>query len=117
TTKTRIKTGFNTKFPTITVCNLNYFTSEYSINYIESLEYYKFEGNPFAKGFEYIAKANKPKNSSVLYGDSLKKLIVFCEYESNRCNMSQVKHYNHPEYGDCYTLNSGSDQKDNVVPL
>ncbi|CAF0885554.1 unnamed protein product [Brachionus calyciflorus] len=117
TTKTRVKTEFKSTFPTITVCNINTFTSEHAANYIKTIEYNKFDDNPLAKSFEFMAKSYKPKNNSILYGDSLDKLLVFCEYETHRCNMSQVRYYNHPEYGDCYMINSGYDYKNNPVNL
>ncbi|CAF1010992.1 unnamed protein product [Brachionus calyciflorus] len=116
TTKTRVKTEFKSTFPTITVCNLNFFTNEYSADYIKSIDYFKFERNPLSKNFEYFARALKTKNSS-FYGDSLEKLIVYCEYEGRKCNMSQVKYYDHPEYGNCYMINSGYDKNGNKIPL
>ncbi|CAF0868590.1 unnamed protein product [Brachionus calyciflorus] len=121
TTKTRVKHEFKSIFPTVTICNLNYFTSDYSVNFIKSMEKFKPVYNPLESLFENAAKSTKDKfnqgNNSKIFGDSKEKLIVSCIYQKAKCNMSYFTFYNHPHYGNCYTLNSGYDEYGNEIPL
>ncbi|CAF1131079.1 unnamed protein product, partial [Brachionus calyciflorus] len=123
TTKTRIKNEFMSIFPTVTVCNLNFFTSEALVKFIKLIEKnYTNLDSPFGDSFNSYAKAvlsknNISNNDLSIFGDSLEKLIVNCIYIGPDCNMSQIRFYNHPNYGNCFTLNSGYDQNEQPIPL
>ncbi|RNA10485.1 acid-sensing ion channel 1 isoform X2 [Brachionus plicatilis] len=122
TTKTRLSNEYMSLFPTVTVCNVNFFTSENAVEFIKTIEDQKFSKNPFEDSFELYAKGiieNSSNFSQVRQnvGDSKEKLIVFCMYSRKACNMSWIRYYYHSIYGNCFNINSGIDENDDKVPI
>ncbi|CAF0716018.1 unnamed protein product [Brachionus calyciflorus] len=107
-TKTRYINEFKTIFPSVTVCNLNFFTSENSIKFIKTLnDDIKFFRNPIENDFHNIAKSLRKNfsNSDLIFGDTKEKLIVYCRSNTLECDLDLIDYYNHPEHGACYTFN------------
>ncbi|RNA35539.1 acid-sensing ion channel 5 [Brachionus plicatilis] len=97
TTETRLYNEYKSLFPAVTVCNVNFFTSENAVEFIKSIEDEKFSKNPFEDSFELYAKGiiENSSNFSQLrqkVGDSKEKLIVFCMYSKKACNMSWFRY-------------------------
>ncbi|CAF1010201.1 unnamed protein product [Brachionus calyciflorus] len=118
----RVKNDFKPYFPTVTICNLNYFTSDEAIAFIKPFEKSKVFYAPFESTFDVMAKGISKKNAkflnnSKIFSDSKEKFIVFCEYLMEDCNMSAFKFYFHPNYGNCYQFNTGYDENDSKIPL
>ena len=115
TTKTRVVNEYMSIFPTITVCNLNYFTSNDSVKFIKDLQMVmnSQDINPIEHLFVTVAKMySKQKDYEFLkekYGDSLNKLIVNCQFNYERCELDEFKFFLHPNYGNCYQFNLGQD--------
>ncbi|RNA28344.1 acid-sensing ion channel 1 isoform X2 [Brachionus plicatilis] len=114
TTKTRIINQYKANFPTITICNMNFFTSEFSINFSKKFIKQKIVYNPFTIASEYFIRSEAINNViheryKDVYGDSMNKLIADCQFELVSCNRSQIKFFYHPNYGNCYQFNSGFD--------
>ncbi|RNA34517.1 amiloride-sensitive sodium channel subunit beta [Brachionus plicatilis] len=121
TTKTRVISEFNPLFPTITICNSNYFTSEFSVGFIDKLKNNSILTNPLMGQFELLAKiqANQPEleNNKKNFGDSLNKLIVNCQFVYQPCNLSQFNFFLHTNYGNCYQYNSAFDLEGKEIEL
>ncbi|RNA34522.1 amiloride-sensitive sodium channel subunit beta [Brachionus plicatilis] len=114
TTKTRVINEIMAIFPTVTVCNMNYFTSIYSLKFIEAFKSeMNAKINPLSTLFETIAKMHSKEEKFTFlkenYGDSLDKLVVYCQYNYEDCNLTDFKFFLHPNYGNCYQFNSGFD--------
>lgn len=114
TTKIRVINEFNSEFPTITVCNLNFLTTE-------------LFSQTFGKNFnslpdEQFADLNfrnmiESKLDLKAFGDSKEKLIFKALENVYPINETQIVYFYHPEHGNCYQINSGFDQNGNRVPL
>lgn len=121
-TKTRMINQFDAIFPTVTICNLNFFSSNFALNFTNQFQNESTYLNPFNNFNEYTlkAKAKQPVFYSKFknfYGDSKDKLIAECFFETTPCNRSQIKYFFHPNYGNCYQFNSGFDNDNNVISL
>ncbi|RNA15318.1 amiloride-sensitive sodium channel subunit beta [Brachionus plicatilis] len=111
TTKTRILNENEPFFPTVTICNVNYFTSDLATKWIENYTFLYNYTNPLTNNFinEAISQSYKPVYQDIreAFGDSLQKLIVYCRFKSENCNHSQFEYFSHAHYGNCYQFNSG----------
>ncbi|RNA26674.1 acid-sensing ion channel 1 isoform X2 [Brachionus plicatilis] len=121
TTKTRVISEFKPLFPTVTICNSNYFTSEFSVGFIDKLKNNSILINPLTGQFELLAKiqSNQPEleYGKKNFGDSLNKLIVNCQSVYQPCNLSQFNFFLHTNYGNCYQYNSGFDLEGRKIDL
>ena len=120
-TKTRIINNYIADFPTITICNMNFFTTDFSINftrgYLDSLS-----ESPFSSLYEYYYKNNAKNfeeydNLKNLFGDSLDKLIIDCYFDYLPCNRTEFRLFSHPIHGNCYQFNSGFDFNETSLKL
>ena len=119
TTKTRVVLEYTPFFPTVTICNTNYFTSNFSINFIEEFRNNSNPFNPLLRELEgqakiYVQELEKDKR---VFGDSLEKLIVLGEYSKIPIAISKFNYFFHPNYGNCYQFNSGFDQNGQKIDL
>ncbi|RNA38831.1 amiloride-sensitive sodium channel subunit gamma-like [Brachionus plicatilis] len=114
TTKIRVISEFKSEFPTITVCNINFFTTQLITDTFGS----DFNSTPDDFFFDLGFRDKIPKNLDLkLFGDSKEKLIKTAKESIYSINMSQIKYFYHPEHGNCYQINSGFDQNGHQVPL
>ena len=109
---TNIKVNYENKikFPIVTICNLNFFATNYSYKVVESLfntsippMYY---GN-FAKVLSnfYLTKYGLDKN---MLGLGLNQSVIGCFYMLNVCNKTNdFEEYFDSWYGKCFRFNSG----------
>lgn len=121
TTKSRVVFELVSEFPTVTICNINYFTSHYSQEIIENYkENYKYH-NPLSDYFKLWVKSEIMRHNQLNYpnnfGDSLQKMIVYCVYKGMYCNQSEFSYFYHPIYGNCYQFNSGFDINNKKIDL
>ena len=118
-TKTRLYHEYKTVFPTVTICNANKFTSNLSEGFIMSYEQNLLSSNPLYRFAEnranFLSNLAKYEKWIDLFGDSLEKLIVNCEFKFNKCNKTNFKFFLHPFYGNCYQFNSGYNNKNQMV--
>ncbi|CAF1115363.1 unnamed protein product [Brachionus calyciflorus] len=89
----RVKNDFKPFFPTVTVCNLNYFTSNEAVSFIEKFENKKVEFGPFDLGFEMMAKGVSKYdlnflNNSKIFSNLKEKLIVSCRFSMEDCDIN-----------------------------
>ncbi|CAF0856066.1 unnamed protein product [Brachionus calyciflorus] len=109
TTKIRFIPEYKSTFPTITICNINYFTSNDSISLINSLKK-NFNYSKIDQNFEFVSFARvyadvKINNKKIL-SDSLDKLIISCHFLLEKCNLSEFSYFYNLHYGSCYSFNS-----------
>ncbi|CAF1029306.1 unnamed protein product [Brachionus calyciflorus] len=116
TTKIRLKPQFKAIFPSITICNVNFFTSKESIELVQDLtNVTNYPNDPelflFESGTNLLkSKTQNGKN----YSDSISKLILKCFHLLIPCNLSEFDFYFSPTYGNCYTFNPGFDSNKNL---
>jgi hypothetical protein len=118
-----------TKFPAVTVCNLNPFTSEYGLSVLKKVNKQMqppiniFNLNDMNKYFpNYTAKRNFIKavffsamGYVVSMNDTEKKLIshqfedtlISCQFNYAECTSNDFVWSFDPFYGNCYTFNKG----------
>ncbi|RMZ93689.1 acid-sensing ion channel 1 isoform X2, partial [Brachionus plicatilis] len=121
TTKTRVIYEYKPFFPTVTICNVNQFTSNLSENFIKNHERILLSDNPLERSAEtkanILSKSPEFEKWKNLYGDPLEKLIVNCEFNLEKCNTTNFKFFLHPFYGNCYQFNSGYNQNGEPVDI
>ncbi|RMZ98760.1 amiloride-sensitive sodium channel subunit gamma [Brachionus plicatilis] len=122
TTKTRIINQYKNIFPTVTICNMNFFISDFSVNFSKSFENQTLERSPFSSLFEYDYRNHAKisefyEESKELYGDTIDKLLVDCYFDFLQCDRSQFKLFFHPNHGNCFQFNSGFDSKGSKIDL
>ncbi|RNA25968.1 acid-sensing ion channel 5, partial [Brachionus plicatilis] len=121
-TKTRIINHYSAEFPTVTICNMNFFTSDFSVRFSKIFENQTLETSPLSGLFEYNYR-NQVKNSEqyekqkYLYSDSIDKIMVECYYDFYPCNRSQFRLISHPNNGNCYQFNSGKDNQGDLKTI
>ncbi|CAF1045883.1 unnamed protein product [Brachionus calyciflorus] len=115
TSKIQIHTETSSIFPAITICNLNFFTSEYSAIFIKNLSldmqsnsYFNYDS--YKTLVEIISKNEEFMSDSYKFGDSFEKLIVHCQLLTIDCkNKDYWNYYYHQLYGNCYQINTKND--------
>ncbi|CAF0980970.1 unnamed protein product [Brachionus calyciflorus] len=113
TSKIQIHTETSPIFPAITICNTNFFTSEYSTEFIKNLSldfqtsaYFAYE--KYLKLRQMITSSEELMSNSYKFGDSFEKLIVHCRLLTIDCkNKEYWNYYYHQIYGNCYQINTG----------
>ena len=119
-TKTRVIIEYEPFFPTITICNINFLTSNFATKSIEKYKENHKDFNPLSDFFKLeIISELKQKNQDQIkkLGDSMQKLIFDCSFEFQQCNYSLFKYFFHPRYGNCYQFNSGYDLNEKRINL
>ncbi|RNA15198.1 acid-sensing ion channel 5 [Brachionus plicatilis] len=120
-TKIRVVNQFSAVFPTVTICNMNFFSSDFSLNFTTQFINDTKNNNPFSNSGESIlinvAKMPEFHTNLNLYGDLKEKLIADCSFEMIPCNRSKLKYYLHPNYGNCFQFNPGYDNYENSEDL
>ncbi len=85
----------STLFHKITFCNANRYTTEYAYNFLgENYEHY------------YDLK-NLTLEEMKKLGHSLKETLFFCSFKNIPCALTDFVWSFDPQYGNCYTFNSG----------
>ncbi len=111
TTKTIIKNVNKLKFPIVSICNINPFTTNYSsqiiLNSFPTSMIYNY-----SNGYDLLAKiAFQAANDSInknLLGYGLNDIIINCLLLSKPCNIySDFEQYYDINHGNCFRINSG----------
>lgn len=118
-------------FPAVSVCNLNPLDRRFSQTYIDQVlakhnlshvsDIEKIDINP--NTVKYLIKANilADKNLSKAeirkFGFEIDFMLFRCFFNNIACNASDFIWLFDFDYGNCFTFNSGYDQKGNKVPI
>ena len=113
TTKIRKNKEDQTEFPTITICNKNFFTTDYALKFLKNytnnfemkndkLTYY----NTIFKIYSNAIMFNKSYDIKK-FSFSADDLLVTCYFDTNNCNTNEFQPVVDKMYGLCYKFNSG----------
>lgn len=120
-TKTRLINEYESIFPTVTICNINFFTTNLATKSIEEFKQDFSDYDPLSEFFkiECISKLRLIKNEQEIkdLGDSKKKLIFSCFFNGEDCDYDKLSYFRHPSYGNCYQFNSGYDTNRKRIAL
>jgi hypothetical protein len=111
-------------FPSLSICDSNYFKSRAASEYMTSFlynsvganfsnfqQFYDFTNDSIYSilAWKFYETFSPEFNDSLRrsFGYSLDELVIKCEFDSRPCNMSWFDWYYHPFYGNCYKFNSG----------
>ena len=117
-TNIQVKYENKIKFPVVTICNLNYFATNYSylvMNALFNSTNPPMELNYFAKVLSnfYISNFGLEKNK---LGFGLEQTIIGCFYMLKDCNMTNdFEEYFDSWYGRCFRFNSGKNMLNQTV--
>ncbi|CAF0969119.1 unnamed protein product [Brachionus calyciflorus] len=120
TSKIQIHSETSSIFPAVTICNMNYFTSEYSAEFIGNLSlnissYSYFDYDKYFTATQIIMINEELTSESYKFGDSFEKLILHCKLLTIDCNKKEYwTYYYHQIYGNCYQINS---DRENLIRL
>ena len=89
-------------FPKVTFCNVNPFATKYAFN----LTQYKIENGDSLFNDEQIN-----------LGHDLKDILIECQFNLSPCNFTDFTWSFDPDYGNCYTFNSGFDSNQTKIDL
>ena len=120
-TKTIIQNVNKIKFPIVSICNINPFTTNYSTQTIlntfpESLIY------NYSNGYDVLAKiAFRTANDSInkaLLGNRLNETIINCLFLSKTCDQYlDFEPYYDINHGNCFRFNSGKTMNGTSAPF
>lgn len=93
-----------TLFPKVTFCNVNWFTTEYAYNLTQ-----------MNVTFGQVSSFSNEEKQKL--GHDLNDILFECKFNYDSCNSSDFVWSFDPDYGNCYTFNSGFDSNGNRVNL
>ena len=133
TTEVRlIKSNEPLEFPTISICNKNRFSTNYSVdrlkNLIKSNYNYSFEElfhnqNITKRNLNYFVKSSLVNNESkFLFSDiemnerekytlNMKNSLLHCQFMNQNCNYTDFEWFFNSKYGNCYKFNTNGLKK------
>lgn len=115
----------STEFPAVTVCNINPFMTNSSVEFIDQLFYKNhiwnstnpndYFANISANAFgvyKYFASTNAldPKRTDAFrksLGHQMDEMLFSCSYNFQSCSPSDFYWFYDIQYGNCFTFNSG----------
>lgn len=116
-TKVREINEFPSYFPAITICNLIYFQTEYSKEFMIGIaDFYglpnifnssEYNASDFATllqkydqlGSAVVVEQNLNKTEIQKFGYSIDEMLISCQFNQFTCNSSEFAWFFHPEYG------------------
>ncbi|CAF0715638.1 unnamed protein product [Brachionus calyciflorus] len=117
TSKIQVITETNAIFPTVTICNTNYFTTKYSAEFINNLSLEIPLGSNYFDYIKYytirkiILSDDELRSNSYKFGDTFKKLIINCKLSTIDCKSEEYWiYYYHQLYGNCYQINANREK-------
>lgn len=136
-TKIRELNEFPSTFPTISICNANYFTTDYAVEFLKEVgveqnlpdifndtvvEELTANGSLTSTGSLYylngIASTYKlNETAKKALGYDLNEFVLSCQFVYTNCNLSHFVWFVHQIYGNCFKFNSGFDAEGNSIPL
>ena len=123
-----------TKFPAISLCNLNPFITDYAINlttniFIAQKLFSLMSLSPTIRDINVNSIINQNLIHSNLlttsYTDDQRKqlsypieyMLLYCQFSLKDCNASDFDWFYDPSYGNCFTFNSGRNSKNEKVNI
>lgn len=118
-TSIREKNEYSALFPTVTVCNLNFFTTDYAYSNFESFasssgynlteddltdDHIDFLLNIFK---ENLFRSELNLKELFKYGYLFEDILISCTFGLNDCNSSYIENFYSTTYGNCFRFNSG----------
>lgn len=123
-TQTRQVRQQSIKFPSIQICNPNYFVTKEAYTYLNEFyskrygrnlssfdELFKFTNETSLRSFNaafyetFSPEFNLTRRRS--FSHSLDDLLVTCLFDSKPCDPSWFDWFSHPIFGNCFKFNSG----------
>ena len=96
-------------FPTLTICNVNPFTSHNASIYIENHKTSRLNS------LDDLFKANDralytamglSDEQKIKFGYKIEDILIFCKFNGKKCSANDFKWYYMYDYGNCYQFNS-----------
>jgi hypothetical protein len=105
-------------FPSVGICNLDIFTTDYSQRTIANLT--KNPPQPVPKNIKYwvklISNYDNLNYDKKLFGFNLTEFLLNCMFNGNLCDLSQdFEHYYDLNYGNCFRFNSGRNSEQKIT--
>lgn len=131
-TKIRQVNEFPSHFPTISICNVNYFTTDEALAYLKQVgsnlnypdifddnvsnslnsSYLKQTGLLyFLNGLGNTQKLNDTAKQALGY--RLEDFMLDCQFIYQTCDLTKFEWFSHYYYGNCFKFNSGFDSNGN----
>ena len=121
-------------FPKITICNINPFTTEYALNYLQGINsswnIFSLEMNNLTldqkilfldEFYHYFISTVNEKSFSVenrkKLSHSLEDILLNCSFNDQPCGSHDFTYKFDPYYGNCFEFNTGFDEFGNIVTL
>lgn len=117
-TKVREVNELPMEFPVVTLCNINLFQTNYSIQYLREVgrlynytdifnstdaynEYYSYDltNNYSYAGYASVFVNDLNKTEIQKFSFSLDQMLLWCQFNLESCNSSDFGWFFHPEYG------------------
>jgi hypothetical protein len=86
------------KFPKVTFCNINWFTTEYAFNLTQT-------------DVKWATIKNFSDEQKKLLGHELEDILIECYFNFKPCNSTDFTWYFDEEYGNCYAFNAEANAK------
>jgi hypothetical protein len=125
-TKIRVFNEVPIEFPTITICNINPFTTSASLELFNQTfnnvkGSYSNDSDEVEDVFDRFLLA--AKNPS--YGDENRKalspklndMVIDCEFSKNNCNLSEFEWFYMVDYANCFRFNAGLGENQKSIPI
>jgi hypothetical protein len=141
-TTTRTLNEIPSKFPQITICNYNMFTTEYALEFLrnmsESMKKTKNDANIFSKNevlnksyqtmmpkvtvfykrlISYVNSDSFSNENRKKLGHRLKDILHNCKFNTIPCDFDDFTWEFDPVYGNCYKFNSGFNSSGQNIDL
>ncbi|RNA05708.1 acid-sensing ion channel 4 [Brachionus plicatilis] len=111
-TTTKIETKFELSpvFPTVTVCNVNFFTSDYAIEFFSNRSNISYNPlNKYQQSIDEIYSNPEYLKNIDQFGDRYEKLFIYCNFDIYSCNNASFwRSYQSNLFGNCYQFNTDS---------
>lgn len=134
-TKLEIVQELPTLFPTVSICNLNSFTTNYSFEFFQSILLknklimpglsYEIM-NPFLfrsnlESLKYFTRVNVIASNLTdaekqLFGPKLEDILLSCMYNLKPCNLNDFDWYYDAYFGNCFRFNAGKNMNGQIIP-
>lgn len=106
-TKILVQPQFKSIFPSVTICNTNFFTSDYIFEFIDPNTNFTTDQPTSIFNDAFLKEHVNNRTNKKLFGDSIEKLIMNCRFLFQSCDKNNFTYYLNLVHGNCYTFNYG----------